>query len=232
LAEAPRLLRFFSGIVVLAVLAALLARRLRRDKERRGGERLRFFSRAIPLLEDTRFEETGSVGYPRLCGRYRNFHIQVYPVIDTLPVRRLPALWLLVTLQDALPIKARLDLVMRPNGPTTFSNFDSLPHTLAWQAGLPHDAVIRTDDPAHVMPMSVIARHTDIFEDPRAKELLITPTGVRLVWLIEEAGRAQYGVFRQADFGVADIDPTVLGSLLDRLVAIRTSVLEWAKARA
>jgi hypothetical protein len=225
-------LRFYAGIVVLAVLAALLGRRLQRERELRRAERLSFFARTAGLLEDSRFEETGGIGYPRLCGRFGEFHVQAYPVVDTLPVRRLPALWLLVTLQDSLPLTARLDLVMRPNGPTTFSNFDLLPHTLEWQAGLPRDAVVRTDDPKHVVPISVIAPHTDLFSDSHAKELLITPNGVRLVWLLAEASRARYGVFRQADFGGVDLDPAVLTSLLERLVAIRASVLDWAKARA
>jgi hypothetical protein len=215
------------GSAVATALAALLVWQFLRARRRRDALRLGLYARVVGLLSDARFEEDGSIGYPKYCGHYRGFPVQVLAVVDTLPVRRLPALWLLVTLQNPLPLQARFDLMMRPNGPTTFSNFDSLQHIVAHQQGLPESAVLRTDNPERMIPASVIAPHTGIFSDPRAKELLITSNGLRFVWLLAEASRARYGVFRQADFDVADIDPGVLVDLLDRLIDIRTSVLEW-----
>src|SRR5262245_14895692 len=99
------------------------------------------------MLEGADLETTGAMGLPRLVGRYRSFPVQILPLVDTLPTRRLPALWLLVTLQNPLPVKARLDLMMRPTAATTFSNFDLLPVTLQPPPGFPTDAVVRTDDP-------------------------------------------------------------------------------------
>jgi len=217
------------GAVTAAALALYLFRRYRREREKRHDEPGRFFRGAIEVLEDARFEATGTIGYPRLAGRYRGLAVQVLPVVDTLATRRLPALWLLVTLQGALPLKARFDLMMRPAGPTTFSNFDLLPFTLEKPAGFPEHAILKTDDPQHPVPTQVLAPHLDVFLDTRAKELLITPTGVRLVWLLAEASRARYGVLREADFGGADLDPILLRGLLDRLVAIRQSVLDWSR---
>ena len=49
--------------------------------------------------------------------------------------------------------------------------------------------------------------HLSLFADGRAKELLVTPNGVRFVWLLAEADRARYGVFRQAEFGDAALHP-------------------------
>jgi hypothetical protein len=85
--------------------------------------------------------------------------------------------------------------------------------------------VVRTDDEDHVLPAHIVAPHLEVFEDSRAKELLITPNGVRIVWLIAEASRARYGVFREADFGEVDLDPDLLRDLLDKLVALRESIL-------
>jgi hypothetical protein len=184
-----------------------------------------FYARAEGVLDRSELEETGSLGYPRLVGRYRDMPVQVLPVVDTLPVRRLPALWLLVTLQSPLPVTGRFDLMMRPTAPTTFSNFDLLPITLPRHPDFPRDAVVRTDDEDHVLPAHIIAPHLQVFEDSRAKELLITPNGVRIVWLLAEANRARYGVFREADFGDADLDPDLLRSLLQRLVDLRVSIL-------
>ena len=69
---------------------------------------------------------------------------------------------------------------------------------------------MRTDRKGVRFPLDIIAGHLDIFADGRAKELLITPNGVRIVWLLAEADRARYGVFRQAEFGDAKLDPALI----------------------
>jgi hypothetical protein len=215
------------GVIVALFLVSGLIRRYLRAREKQATEPKRFFARVRGLLDNERMEETGAVGYPKLYGRCQGLPVQVLPVIDTLPARRLPALWLLVTLQDTLPIRAKFDLMMRPAGPTTFSNFDLLSNTIETPRGFPEHAVIRTDDREHCLPAHVIEPHLGLFGDRHAKELLITPNGLRLVWLIAEADRARYGVFRQAEFGEADLDPVLLRFLLDRLIALRQSILEW-----
>ena len=45
-----------------------------------------------------------------------------------------------------------------------------------------------------------------------------------------EGDRARYGVFRQADFGEARVDPVLLKDICDRLVALRTDIEIWHKA--
>jgi hypothetical protein len=221
-----------AGATAFVAVGLYLFARYRREREVRRREPERFFRRARPVLADARLEDTGVVGYPRLAGRYGGLAVQVLPVIDTLATRRLPALWLLVTIQDALPVAARLDLMMRPAGPTTFSNFDLLPLTIERPAGFPEHAVLRTDDAARCLPAHVVEPHLGVFTDARAKELLIAPTGLRVVWLLGEASRARYGVFREADFGGADLDPTLLRGLLDRLIALRESILAWSRSGA
>ncbi|RVD48265.1 hypothetical protein EN746_24420, partial [Mesorhizobium sp. M8A.F.Ca.ET.023.02.2.1] len=62
------------------------------------------------------------------------------------------------------------------------------------------------------------------FADGRAKELLITPNGVRIVWLLAEAERARYGVFRQAAFGDTRIDATLIERLLVSLSKLRDAI--------
>jgi len=218
-----------AAVVAAGALALYLLARYRRDRERRRREPERFFGRALGLIEGGRFENTGAVGYPRLAGRYRDLPVQVLPVVDTLATRRLPALWLLVTIQDALPLTSRLDLMMRPAGPTTFSNFDLLPYTIDRPATFPEHAVLRADRPHPPFPASVLEPHLDVFSNLRAKELLIAPTGLRIVWLLAEASRARYGVLREADFGSADLDPALLRDLLDRLVTVRESLLDWSR---
>jgi hypothetical protein len=215
------------GSLATLLVAALLVRRFVRAKRARAEAPERLLGRAKALLDDPRFEEKSAADYPQLVGRYRGFVVQVRPVVDTLAVRKLPALWLLVTIPEPLPVRATFDLMMRPAGPTTFSNFDHLPVTLDRLADFPELAVVRTDDPEHVLPAHVVAPHLGIFRDRRAKELLIAPKGVRLVWQLAEADRTKYGIFRQAEFGDPVLDPEVLQLILDRLVAIREAIIAW-----
>jgi hypothetical protein len=221
-------LRIVLGICAALVVAALLWRRWWRDRNRRDATPQRLFGPVFALIPDAVLEPTGTPGYPRLRGTFAGIPVQVWPVVDTLALRRLPALWLLVTMQASLPVRGRLDLMMRPAGPTTFSNFDLLPHTVPRPPGLPDVAVLRTDDLARAPPAEWLVGHLDVFEQPRAKELLITPQGLRLVWLLAEAERARYGVFRQAEFGDVAIDPAVLEDLLNRLLGLRDAIVARA----
>jgi hypothetical protein len=58
------------------------------------------------------------------------------------------------------------------------------------------------------------------FGDPRMKELVITPKGVRLVYQAAQAERADYLVLRQARFIQDRVDAALVSSLLDRVMAI------------
>ena len=73
------------------------------------------------LLRDGRYEGEGSAGYPQLVGFYDGLPVRIFAVVDTLAVRKLPVLWLLVTIPEPVPVRATLDLMMRPAGPTTFA---------------------------------------------------------------------------------------------------------------
>ncbi|MGE4248576.1 MAG: hypothetical protein AB7F09_04255 [Parvibaculaceae bacterium] len=219
----------FLGIAVAIGLLIRLGIKLRQAARKRAAAPETFFAKVKPLIENARYEGEGAVGYPQLVGRYSGLPVRLQPVIDTLAVRKLPSLWLLATIPDPLPITATFDLMMRPAGPTTFSNFDHLPATLDSLPDLPLYAVVRTDDPDHVLPHHVVAPHLAIFSAPWAKELLITPKGLRIVWQVAEADRARYGVFRQAEFGEVELDPELVRNLLDRLIALRKSILDWTK---
>jgi hypothetical protein len=215
------------GVVIVLGFGWKLYRNYSQVLARKESDRQHLFANALAVIENISFEQQGPQEFPRLSGAYKGFPVQVKPVVDTLPTRRLPALWLLVTVQSPLPLKARFDMMMRPAGPTTFSNFDLLPQTLKHPAGFPEHAVIRTDNADDVLPAEIIRPHIAPFFGPHAKELLITENGVRMVWLLAEADRARYGVFRQAEFGDVEIEAKVLRDILDSLLEIRQAVMGW-----
>lgn len=216
------------GVIVAIGLAIRFALKLMAALRKKHQTPDDFFAKVKPLIEDARYEGEGLPGYPQLVGKYQGHGVRLYPVVDTLAIRKLPSLWLLASIAEPLPLSATFDLMMRPAGPTTFSNFDHLPVTLEGLPDLPLYAVVRTDDPEHMLPYHVVAPHLGIFHAPWAKELLITPKGCRLVWQLAEANRARYGVFRQAEFGEVVLDADLVRDLLDRLIAVRKSILNWS----
>ena len=219
------------GTLAAGALAALLAWRYSRAEAARRDAPRKFYEEVLEVLEEAEIAGTDGAGIPKLTGRYNGHAVQILPVADTLATRRLPALWLMVTLQTPLPLAAKFDMMMRPAGHTTFSNFDLLPVTINHPPGFPDHAVVRTDNEATLLPPHVVLPHLGLFADHRAKELLVAPNGLRIVWLLAEADRARYGVFRQADFGEAALDPALATGLLDRLIALRLAILDWHGTR-
>ena len=132
------------------------------------------------------------------AGSWNGRRAQVRTIVDTLATRAAGAL--VVGLDHRkVDLPGTFDMMVRPGSATTFSNFDHLPYTLPPFAGLPAEAVVRTDRKGVRFPQQIIADHLDLFAEGRAKELLITPNGVRIVWPLAEADRARDGVFRQAE---------------------------------
>jgi hypothetical protein len=210
--------------VVLAALGLWLAFRLIAESRARTAARARFFDAVKPLFDsgETHLQPTG---FARMTGRRKGLAFDLQAIPDTLTFRKLPALWVMVTLTEAMPIAATLNFMARPSGQEPFSHFATLPQSLPTPTGLPSDIAIRTDDATRVPPASVIDRHANLFDDPKVKELVIAPKGLRIVILGEEADRGRYLIFREAEMGQAPLDPARLLPLLDRLAALREDIL-------
>ena len=176
------------------------------------------------VIADATDVSDGTAGVITWEGSWNGQRVQLRTIVDTLATRKLPARWLSVSITEKVAVPATFDMMMRPGSPTTFSNFDHLQHTLPKAPGFPAEAVLRTDRRGTRFPQGTIAEHLEPFSEGRAKELLITPNGVRIVWLLAEAERARYGVFRQAAFGDAQIDPALIERLLTSLSALRDAI--------
>lgn len=210
--------------LALAALGTWLALRLIRESRTRAQSRAGYFDAVKPLFEggETRVQPTG---FPRMTGRREGLAFDLQAIPDTLTFRKLPALWVLVTLPEPLPLEATLDLLARPSGNEPFTKFATLPQSLPTPANLPKEIAIRTEDATRIPPPDLIAAHAELFQDPRVKELVLSPKGLRIVILAEEADRGRYLIFREAEMGGTPLPPSRLEPLLDRLAAIRKDVL-------
>lgn len=161
-----------------------------------------------------------ATGFPRLAGSYRGHEFDLQVVPDTLNFRKLPALWVLVTLTEPQKVSGSFDLMMRPRGVETFSNFARLPVQIDIPPGFPADCAIRCDDAQAVPPPELVRRHLELVAGTRGKELVIAAKGLRAVFLAEEAQRGSYLLFRDSEMGLSPLDPALLRPVLDGLLAL------------
>ncbi|OHV87221.1 hypothetical protein [Mesorhizobium sp. ORS 3428] len=221
----------FAGAIVLAVVLHLtwLARASRNKAKAALAADEASIRAAVPDAIDV---SDGTAGVAAWAGSWNGERAQVRTIIDTLATRKLPTRWLSVSITEPVAVPGIFDMMMRPGSPTTFSNFDHLQHTLPKVTAFPAEAVLRTDRRGVAFPQDVIAAHAGIFAEGRAKELLITPKGVRIVWLLAQADRARYGVFRQAAFGDARLDSELIEELLAAASSLRHAINQCERQAA
>ena len=212
-------------LIILMVLPGLLALGgawfvQSRAQQRLAAIRHSRLDACASLLDNARIIHRGP-DFPLLFGTRHGIEIQVSLTVDTLPVRKLPSLWLMVSLVDDIPVTGKLDLLMRGTGSEGFTNFHRLRHTPLIQNEMPEGVVARTDDPGIDWALDALSPHLDFFQDLRAKELIISPTGLRLTRHIADSTRANYLVYRQARFDIDPVDPVLVGAMIDRLMAMR-----------
>lgn len=216
------------GLIVACVLAALLLRQYLRENAKRADQGRVLFDPIVSLFNEPVLQRGLTAGVWTFSGRYQNLSFQFKTVADTLATRKLPSLWLMVTLPEPLPLNATTDLMMRAAGISSFSNFDFLPHTLALPAGFPEQATIRSDNATSSPVVTLMTRHLDLFSRGRGKEFLVSPKGLRIVVQLAEADRARYGVFREANFAGTSIDADLATQLMDTLINLRNDIHDHA----
>ena len=203
------------AVLALAVLAFMYRRRRASVRRMRG----QVFDACLPLFDSYRVTQD-DLSFAVLDGDYRGHEVRLEPVSDDLAVRKVPSLWLLVTVQGRVPFAGSFDLLIRPQNTEFYSPSEDWSDTVRLPAGWPEHARIRTDRPEAMPPLELLARHIGVFADPRAKEMVVTPHGVRLVYQADQANRSYYLVLRQSEFSNLAFSAHMVRNLLDRAVAL------------
>lgn len=185
------------------------------------------FAECLELFESYSLVQDG-LAFAVLSGTYRGRRVELETVVDNVAFRKLPSLWLKVTLRAPVPYDGVFDLLMRPRGSEFYSPFAELDHEVPIPSDWPRDAVVHGDDPARMPPTALIAPHVRLFADRRMKELLVTPRGVRLVYQVSQAERTHYVVLRQIEFPDPRVPATLVRRLLDAAFDLHASVATTA----
>ena len=222
-----------SPIAFLALIIAglaLLAVMFQRERSVQAAARGRFFADCRVLFDEVK-EDQGEDGFPRLEGLISGKRVQVAFVPDTMTLRRLPQLWLSVTLLDPLPLEGALGVLARPTGSEFYALTPNFAERLERPSVFPPAVLVRGSGagcgPALAKAANAIAA---LLADPRVKEVVATKKGLRTVWQAAEGRRGDHLILRQGAFGQARIDPAVLVALFDGLEAVAATLRPPAPA--
>lgn len=189
----------------------------------RQASRAGYFAASANLLTDQR-QQIQPTGFARVAGRYRGLTFDLQAVPDTLTFRKLPALWVMVTLTDLQPLTGETHVMARASGHESFSTFGQMPVEVALPAGFRSDCTLRCTDAATLPPPAVMVRLASLFTDPALKEAVLSPKGLRLVVLAEEAERTAYLIFRDAELGRTALPAGRLKRLLEALASLHEAL--------
>lgn len=194
---------FIFGLIAFAAVIANLALR---DHRRALGARRRLFDDCLGVLEGERWTAAGD-GFPALEGRAFGHDVKAALIPDTMVMRRLPQLWLTVTLLEATPRTPSLSLLARHCGNEFYAVTLDLPRRIEPPPGLPLDVLARGDGPrADALCHALAPVLAKLLADPRVKEITLTPKGVRIVRQVAEGQRGEHLLLRQAVFGDVTVE--------------------------
>ncbi|MCA1493089.1 hypothetical protein [Sinorhizobium alkalisoli] len=164
----------------------------------------------------------GADQFPILVGKLEDGRqIKVELVVDTMVCRRLPQLWLKLTLLEAaVCARPRIGALARPTGAEFYSLVHDMPH---WFTPPPTNAALlmRGDGSASRQQVErATAMFGSLFSDPTLKEAAITPRGVRLVRQAAQGQRGAHLILRQARFAVTAIAPEIIRRTIAEAAAL------------
>jgi len=204
-------------ILLAAILIVAFWHMHKRHREAVRRERHGVFDQCLGFIENYSITQD-DIDFPKLEGVYKGRRISLQAIADHIGFRKMPQLWLLLTVHEANPWHAVIDFIVRPQNIEFYSPWERLPVTLKPPANWPQFSALRTDDRAGMPPLSILEPYIDLFDDVKMKELMVTPKGVRIVYQANQARRTEYLVLRSLSFDNVCLSGETVRRLLDRAV--------------
>lgn len=168
----------------------------------------------------------GAGDFPGLKGGFRGQQVVADLIADTLTIRRLPQLWLSVTLLDRNSELPGFAMLVRPAGTEFYSLTSTFDERLEVPSGFPNEILIRGSSSVAQTYLDALAQPLKaILSDPRVKEIAVTPKGLRVIRQAGEGRRGEHLLLRQAMFDGADVPATDLTQILTQLDGLRAALI-------
>lgn len=209
-------------LVLIALMVAVSYRKYRQDARYKIQARSHVFEDCLPLLEQAQVS-WDKANLPLLKGSYAGYQVALSIVEDTLGWRKLPPLWLLIKVIANKPSHGTLDLIARPSNNEFYSPSWEWDGNLTIPSNWPQHAIIKYEqEPVDITLLEPYV--PQLFADEKMKELLITPTLVRLTYMVNQAERGEYLIMRNAVYEDAPISKSTVEALLKQAIAMRLSM--------
>lgn len=208
--------------LLLAFMAAALYVLYRNDYRKARSGRGNIFNDCSTLL--TAVSQTQEAfGFPTLRGRYNGYQVMLEAQVDTLSMRKVPPLWLTVTVKGRQRTHGSLDVLVRPLNTEFYSPAWEWNDTLSIPPGWPQHAIVKHQ--GTIAPLDILENFVPkLFTDEKVKELLITPAVVRITYMAKQAERGQYMLMRNAVFDGSPIGKEAVAALLQSATEIRKNL--------
>lgn len=166
--------------------------------------------------------------FPTLVGRLDDGRqAKVELIVDTMVFRRLPQLWLRVTLSEAKSQqRPTIGALARPTGAEYYSLVHDMPE---WMTPPETEAslLMRGDGTAtHWQVERISALFRNLFADPQVKEAVITPRGTRIIRQAAQGEPGAHLLLRQIRFPVSAISPDLVGLAIAEANALGATFAE------
>lgn len=159
-------------------------------------------------------------GFGTLTGRFAGLPVVVRLIPEAVAFRRLPQLWLSVSVHRRTGFGATIDILRRVAGVEFYAPAADLPARYDVPDGWPGETVVRGSHGAGSLLAAVGPSVSAILAEPQVKEVLLTPRGVRIVRQVCEGERGAYLLLRENRFALTAVDEEVLRPLLARAAAL------------
>jgi len=177
------------------------------------------FDEVLSLLDGAILKQEGN-DFPQVSGSFSGYEVKFSLIEDTIAVRKIPPLWLLITIQGKASIQGTFDLIVRPSNNEFYSPAWQWNGNLQVPSHWPQHAVIKYQD-SLVDVAKIDNSVPKLFADERTKELLITPLTLRITYMAKQAERGEYLIMRNSVFSGEPIALEIVKKVLMQAIEIR-----------
>ena len=205
--------------VVILTMGLWLIRKYLIDQRSIKLAKAHLFDEALSLLEGAKLKLEGN-DFPQVLGSFSGYKVKLSLIVDTVAVRKIPPLWLLITIQGKVAIEGSFDFIVRPSNNEFYSPAWQWNGNLRVPSHWPQHAVIKYQD-SLIDVAKIDSLVPKLFADERTKELLITPSALRITYMAKQAERGEYLIMRNSVFSGEAIPAEIIEKVLKQAIEIR-----------